>query len=164
LLIHYTKGTMFSIPLVSITFKYFVLFHKSVETLLLQSITSVLKESFHHSLTVLFTIDNYNIFLYRGWVPYVPTKRSFIVLLHKKIFRRIRESRLFEEVFNQIFTDEKFFIFPISLTTTFEISVDFFSYSYWDVSLHCVVGSFICCKIKTNFLFWIFLILSREKG
>ena len=45
--------------------------------------------------------------------------------------------------------------FPISLATTFGISVDVFSSSYWDVSVHPVRLSNLCIQLKIPIARWV---------
>jgi len=106
--------------------------------------------SFQPSLSVLFLYRSINLFRFNVWSHLLLTKFHVLCYTLTAIFTSIyRVCTSFDCRFLLQFIVYLIAIwsFPFSLTTTHRISIDFFSLSYWDVSIHRVPS----LKIKFPF-------------
>ena len=112
--------------------------------------TLLLRILFIFPLRYLFTISHWNVFRLRGWFPYLQTGLIFPYFTFVFFAFFYRAITFFGSFFQKIqfllFSNESFLLhsfFPLSLATTYRISVDFFSLGYLDVSVSLVFSLFL---------------------
>lgn len=129
-LTHYAKGTSF--------------FSDCFTHIISRSFHSIfLYGSFHHSLTVLYTINHWSVFIVRGWFLYFQFLFFTIFVIKSFLYGTVPVSFKFFSITFFFLLYGKLLAFPllISLAATFNLSVDFLSTYYLEVSV---------CKVFFN--------------